>query len=223
VTLLTIRLGEVFLFIILAVLAIYNNIIISTRHFAPSWVSCLVVLAFTKRAQMPFSGWLPKAIRAPTPTRALVHSSTLVTAGLVLIIVYRELIFNSFVILLILVAGFLTIVSGSVLALVENSVKRTVAYSTLSQIGLGMMVVGLGSHYVGLIRLISHGLAKSLLFIQIGYLIHRGINQQGVRGWQMVGSVEGLMRIQLLCSLFSLCGIMFFGGMETKEELLSLI
>jgi NADH-ubiquinone oxidoreductase chain 5 len=139
-------------------------------------------MAFTKSAQIPFSGWLPKAIRAPTPTRALVHSSTLVTAGLVLIIVYRELIFNSFTMLLILIAGFLTITYGSVFALVENSVKRTVAYSTLSQMGLSIIVVGLGSHYVGLVSLISHGLAKSLLFIQVGYLIHRGVNQQGVRG-----------------------------------------
>jgi len=153
----------------------------------------------------------------------LVHSSTLVTAGLVLVIVYSELIINSYMLLLILISGFLTMSYGRVLALVESSIKRIVAYSTLSQIGVRMITVGFGRLTSGLASLISHGLAKSILFIQVGYLIHRSMGQHNVRGWQITGSVEGLMRIQLICSLFSLCGTMFFGGMETKEAILSLI
>jgi NADH:ubiquinone oxidoreductase subunit 5 (subunit L)/multisubunit Na+/H+ antiporter MnhA subunit len=121
---------------------------------------------------------LPKAIRAPTPTSALVHRSTLVTAGLVLLITYRELIISKYILVFITFSGFITILLGSLMALSEKSVKKLVAYRTLSQIGLGIMVYGLGQFYIGYYNLISHGFAKRLLFIQVGYLIHVGSNQQ---------------------------------------------
>jgi NADH:ubiquinone oxidoreductase subunit 5 (subunit L)/multisubunit Na+/H+ antiporter MnhA subunit len=121
---------------------------------------------------------LPKAIRAPTPTSALVHSSTLVTAGLVLLITYRELVINSYILMFITFAGFFTILLGSLIALREKRVKKLVAYRTLSQMGLGIIVYGLGQFYIGYYNLITHGFAKSLLFIQVGYLIHVGSNQQ---------------------------------------------
>lgn len=138
-------------------------------------------MCLTKRAQFPFTGWLPKAIRAPTPTRALVHRSTLVTAGLVIIVVYRDLLMDSSILLFLLVVGRLTIVAGSLLALVETRIKKLVAYRTLSQMGLGTLMLGLGNLDAGIINLISHGLAKSLLFIQVGYLIHLRIGQQNSR------------------------------------------
>jgi NAD(P)H-quinone oxidoreductase subunit 5 len=102
----------------------------------------------------------------------------LVTAGLVLLITYRELVINRFMLILITFAGFFTIVLGSLIALSEKRVKKLVAYRTLSQIGLGMIVYGLGQFYMGYYNLITHGFAKSLLFMQVGYLIHVGSNQQ---------------------------------------------
>jgi len=160
---------------------------------------------------------------APTPTSALVHSSTLVTAGLIIIVVYRDLLLDSYILLVLLVVGSLTMLAGSLLALVETSVKKVVAYSTLSQIGLGTTILGLGCVYAGIVNLVSHGLAKRLLFIQVGYLIHLRMGQQNVRRWHIRRYAEGLMRIQLICTLFSLSGTIFFGGIRRKEVILVLI
>jgi NADH:ubiquinone oxidoreductase subunit 5 (subunit L)/multisubunit Na+/H+ antiporter MnhA subunit len=153
----------------------------------------------------------------------LVHSSTLVTAGLIVIMVYTESIINSYIILLILIVGVITIIIGRVQALFERSIKKMVAYSTLSQMGLRIITVGLGCYQMGLFNLVSHGLAKRILFIQVGFLIHQRIGQQNIRGWNRPNSSNTLMQIQLACSLFSLCGIMFTGGIRRKEVLLTLI
>jgi len=223
VTLITIPIGDYFFFIFLRIYLLGSYLgqaameLIFLNRF---W---LVILRFTKSAQLPFSGWLPKAIRAPTPTSALVHRSTLVTAGLVLLITYRELIINKYILMFIAFSGFITILLGRLIALSEKRVKKLVAYRTLSQMGLGIMVYGLGHFHMGYYNLISHGFAKRLLFIQVGYLIHVSSNQQNWRKWNSVGSVEGLIRLQLICTLFSLCGITFFSGILSKEAILELL
>jgi NADH:ubiquinone oxidoreductase subunit 5 (subunit L)/multisubunit Na+/H+ antiporter MnhA subunit len=121
---------------------------------------------------------------------------------------------------IILIAGFVTMLVGSFSALSEMRVKKMVAYSTLSQMGLSMMVYGLGYFHLGFMNLIAHGLAKRLLFIQVGYLIHLTYNQQNLRKWSFGGNFEGVLRVQLACTLFSLCGMSFFGGMVVKEAVL---
>jgi len=98
-----------------------------------------------------------------------------------------------------------------------------VAYRTLSQMGLGVIVYGLGYFHYGLLNLISHGFAKRLLFMQVGYLIHMRHGQQNVRCWQSAGSVEGVMKVQLILSLLSLGGTSFFSGMLRKEVFLGAI
>jgi NADH:ubiquinone oxidoreductase subunit 5 (subunit L)/multisubunit Na+/H+ antiporter MnhA subunit len=102
----------------------------------------------------------------------------LVTAGLVLLMTYSELVINSYILIFITFCGFTTILLGSLIALSEKRVKKLVAYRTLSQIGLGIITYGLGQFYIGYYNLISHGFAKRLLFIQVGYLIHVSSNQQ---------------------------------------------
>lgn len=95
VTLLTIRLGDLLLFLVVGIVVLISNLGMVTAEVKVVEGAWLVLIALTKSAQVPFSGWLPKAIRAPTPTSALVHRSTLVTAGLVLLISYSELISSS--------------------------------------------------------------------------------------------------------------------------------
>ena len=174
----TIRFGDMFLFITL------SGVLFRNATKAVSLISgdlcclTLTVFCFTKRAIIPFSGWLPKAMSAPTPTSALVHSSTLVTAGVVVLIMYRDLSTVSQIQTVIFVAGLFTIISGRLLALVEDKVKKLVAYSTLSQIGLSLLVCGVGLIDEGVRILVAHGLAKSLLFMQIGWLIHTNLGQQ---------------------------------------------
>lgn len=219
-TLITIRLGDYFLFIIIGGFIIRSYLGLYTRELKLVEISCLILLAFTKRAQFPFSGWLPKAIRAPTPTSALVHSSTLVTAGLVLLITYRELVSNSTALIVITFVGLLTILGGSISALVERRIKKVVAFSTLSQIGLGIITYGLGGFRVGYYNLVAHGFAKRLLFIQVGYLIHSMYNQQNRRSWSYTTQVCGFIQVQLLLRLASLCGTTFYSGIVRKELIL---
>jgi len=137
--------------------------------------------------------------------------------------VYRDLLLRGPSLTILRVAGFTTMVAGSLLAFFEMRVKRVVAYRTLSQMGLGVMVYGLGYFHFGLLNLISHGFAKRLLFMQVGYLIHMRHGQQNVRCWQRAGAVEGVMKVQLILSLLSLGGTSFFSGMLRKEAFLGAI
>lgn len=161
-------------------------------------------------------------MRAPTPTSALVHSSTLVLAGLVLLMIYREIIYRISFLLIITLVGYFTILFGSLIAIGEMRIKKIVAFSTLSQIGLGIITFGLGNINVGLFNLIIHGFAKSLLFIQVGYLIHSNYNQQDIRKINS-NMVNGFLRFHLIITLFSLCGLSYTSGIATKEGLLDML
>merc|ERR1712168_631462 len=136
----------------------------------------LVVASFTKSAQFPFSAWLPAAIVAPTPVSALVHSSTLVTAGVYLL--YRFIPHNSHFLLF---SGVLTTVIAGMAALVEADLKKVVALSTLSQLGLIVTSLGLGQRRLAFLHLNLHASYKSLLFLAVGSLIHNLYGSQGTR------------------------------------------
>ena len=155
-----------FVFFVFSSLYFERVLVFSVRR------SLLLLLAgFTKRAQFPFSGWLPKAMRAPTPVRALVHRSTLVTAGLILIINFVGLIIYFFLCVVIVIVGLLTMFFSRACALVEQDIKKVVALRTLSQMGFSMMTLGVGLYFVSLLHLVGHALFKSCLFIQVGVFI----------------------------------------------------
>jgi len=133
----------------------------------------LVVAALTKSAQVPFRAWLPAAMAAPTPVSALVHSRTLVTAGIYLLVRFRAA-GNP----VSLVLGCLTILVGGVAALHGQDAKKVVALSTLSQLGLIIYTVGGGSLCLALNHLLNHAFFKRLLFLAIGVLIHTNFGRQ---------------------------------------------
>ena len=180
---------------------------------------CVLVFCLTKSAQLPFSAWLPKAMSAPTPTSALVHSSTLVTAGLVVLMTHVDVTTSRAVMNILLFIGLFTILAGRLAGLVETRVKKLIAYSTISQIGLRVMVIGLGDAKVGYILLIAHGFAKRLLFMQIGYLMHLCQNQN-FRKWRFGGNLGAFINAQMAITLISLCGVGFSRGMLRKELIL---
>nr|UZP15734.1 NADH dehydrogenase subunit 5 [Contracaecum sp.] len=219
-TVLTNRLGDFFMFVF------FSSVIFSSYYFLSlSFFCCLSSLmllaaSFTKSAQFPFSGWLPKAMSAPTPISSLVHSSTLVTAGLVLLMNFTELSFNKEVITVILIIGIFTMFFSSVVALVEEDLKKVVALSTLSQMGFSMLTVGLGLGFVSFIHLLSHALFKSCLFMQIGYLIHCSFGQQDGRNYSNMGNLPSFIQLQLLVTLFCLCGLIFSSGAVSKDFIL---
>lgn len=180
----------------------------------------LILTAFTKSAQFPFSGWLPKAIRAPTPVSSLVHSRTLVTAGLLLLFNFNLILINSFSISIIFFVGILTTLFSSLSALIEEDLKKVVALSTLSQIGFSIITFGLGIYFISLLHLLSHALFKSCLFIQVGYLIHCSFGQQDGRFYSVLKFRPIFIQIQLLVTLFCLCGILFTRGLVRKDIIL---
>nr|QUB07183.1 NADH dehydrogenase subunit 5 [Spilopyra sumptuosa] len=179
---------------------------------------CLMVMlaAMTKSAQMPFSSWLPAAMAAPTPVSALVHSSTLVTAGVYLTIRFN-LGFSNNLMYFMLLISLLTMFMSGLGANFEYDLKKIIALSTLSQLGLMMSILALGDWQLAFFHLLTHALFKALLFMCAGTLIHNLGNCQDIRYY---GSLIEFM--PLTCSFFnicnfSLCGLPFLSGFYSKD------
>merc|ERR1719290_23710 len=146
----------------------------STSFFFPSFL--LVLASFTKSAQVPFSSWLPASILAPTPVSALVHSSTLVTAG-----VYLLLRLGPTSSALVLFVGIFTTLLSGLACFIEVDLKKIIALSTLSQLGIMICSLGLGLRGLAFAHLNLHASFKALLFIVSGTLIHAIIGSQDYR------------------------------------------
>lgn len=180
----------------------------------------LIISAITKRAQIPFSAWLPAAIAAPTPVSALVHSSTLVTAGVYLIIRFRAALEGSIIQRFLLVISCLTIFIAGLGANFEYDLKKIIALSTLSQLGVILRILSLGFSDLAFFHLLSHALFKALLFMCAGIIIHR------VRGYQDIRFIGNLVKfIPLTVSYMTianlaLCGFPFIAGFYSKDIIL---
>lgn len=180
------------------------------------WI--LAVAAITKRAQIPFSAWLPAAMAAPTPVSALVHSSTLVTAGIYLLIRLNYLLSDITCVLIWL--GLLTIFISGFAALIELDIKKIIALSTLSQLGVMMFTIGAGEPLLCWFHLISHAYFKAMLFIGAGSIIHSIRDYQDLRkigSWFINNQFTG--RIFLVGSI-RLCGLPFLRGFYSKDSIL---
>uniref|UniRef100_UPI0030029DD4 NADH dehydrogenase subunit 5 n=1 Tax=Ammophila clavus TaxID=2594619 RepID=UPI0030029DD4 len=175
--------------------------------------------AITKSAQFPFSSWLPAAMAAPTPVSALVHSSTLVTAGVYLMIRYGNFMTFGSSNYLFFVASLTSIMSG-LLALMEYDLKKIIALSTLSQLGLMMVIVSLGQFMLAFFHLMTHAIFKSLLFLCAGKIIHYSYMNQDIRKYGCLLYVMPVTSVILFISLLSLMGFMFMSGFYSKDLIL---
>jgi len=182
-------------------------------------LALVVLAAITKSAQIPFSAWLPAAIAAPTPVSALVHSSTLVTAGVYLLIRFNELLGCSRVLFLIRLCT--TLISG-VGACLEQDGKKIIALSTLSQLGVIMFSLSLGLWEMAFFHLLRHAMFKSLLFICIGLYIHGRQNQQDLRGIGFQLGSAPLVASYFTVSSLSLIGFPFLSGFYSKDSVIEL-
>jgi len=179
------------------------------------WFYLLVVVAFTKSAQVPFSAWLPAAILAPTPVSSLVHSSTLVTAGIYLLFRFLPLaLFPLFAI------GLLTSLRAGLAAVLESDIKKIIALSTLSQLGMIISSLGLGLRNTTFSHLIIHALFKSLLFLAVGVALHSLYSSQDSRRAANFVTICPLVLSCLSISILSMCGIFFLRGWVTKDAIL---
>jgi len=183
----------------------------------------VLLAASTKRAQYPFRSWLPKAIRAPTPVSSLVHRRTLVTAGLILLRNFKNLLLRSFVIHRLFTLGLLTIFFASLLAMREKDFKKVVALSTLSQIGFCIFTFSLGYFFLSYFHIFSHALFKRCLFILVGFIMHFYYSQQDYRRYYIFSSRLFFIQIQFFICLASLCGLFFRRGLIRKDFILEFI
>nr|YP_010535851.1 NADH dehydrogenase subunit 5 [Spinolyprops cribricollis]UYB79063.1 NADH dehydrogenase subunit 5 [Spinolyprops cribricollis] len=179
-----------------------------------SWL--IVLAAFTKSAQIPFSSWLPAAMAAPTPVSSLVHSSTLVTAGVYLLIRFSNC-FSEGLMMICLLISVLTMFMSGLGANYEYDLKKIIALSTLSQLGLMMSILMMGDWNLAFFHLLTHALFKALLFMCAGNVIHMMMNYQDIRFLGCLGSGLPLTMIYFnICNL-SLCGLPFLSGFYSKD------
>nr|APX40519.1 NADH dehydrogenase subunit 5 [Phyllotreta undulata] len=223
VTALTNRLGDAALLLAMAWIVNYGSfnfmfyLECMGKDIYMSVISYLIIIAaFTKSAQIPFSAWLPAAMAAPTPVSSLVHSSTLVTAGIYLILRFY-LIFSQEFLLFILFFSSLTMFMAGLGANFEFDLKKIIALSTLSQLGLMMSILAIGGLKLAYFHLLAHAIFKALLFMCAGNIIHSLSDCQDIR---FMGGL--LNHLPLTCVFFNLCnwalcGLPFMSGFYSKD------
>nr|WNL54102.1 NADH dehydrogenase subunit 5 [Microcerotermes sp. 2 MLW-2023a]WNL54115.1 NADH dehydrogenase subunit 5 [Microcerotermes sp. 2 MLW-2023a]WNL54297.1 NADH dehydrogenase subunit 5 [Microcerotermes sp. 2 MLW-2023a] len=185
-------------------------------------ISFLVVLAaMTKSAQIPFSSWLPAAMAAPTPVSALVHSSTLVTAGVYLLIRFSPSFSYWLNVVLLLVSG-LTMFMAGLGANFEFDLSKIIALSTLSQLGLMIMTISIGLSGLAFFHLLTHALFKALLFMCAGGVIHSMGDSQDIRFMGGLSVYMPFTSSSLMVSNFALCGMPFLAGFYSSDFILEM-
>lgn len=180
--------------------------------------SILIIAAITKRAQFPFIRWLPAAIAAPTPVSALVHSSTLVTAGIfILIRFFPTLKSISTLEFILLFAAAITACVAGLAAIAECDIKKVIALSTLSQLGTISYSLAINIPHLAFFHLITHAIFKALLFIAAGTLIHYHDHNQDLRAIGILNKSIPLISTIIIGSNLALCGAPFIAGFYSKD------
>src|SRR3989338_2652242 len=188
------------------------------------WIALLIFCGVVgKSAQVPLHVWLPDAMEGPTPVSALIHAATMVAAGIYLL-ARTFFLFEPLTTALTVIAyvGAITAFMAATLAIVENDIKKILAYSTLSQLGLMVMALGLGGPLQGMYHLTTHAFFKALLFLAAGSVIYALHHEQNI--WKMQGLLKKMpiTGITFLIGTLALCGIFPLSGFWSKDEILVL-
>ena len=222
------RLGDVGLLISIRLIVNFgswNYIYMNSTNitFSKIFLFILIISACTKSAQIPFSSWLPAAIAAPTPVSALVHSSTLVTAGVYLLIRINIIIVEINLTKILLIVGIITIIIAGFRAIKEIDIKKIIALSTLSQLGIIIIILGIGNPILSFFHLISHAFFKAILFICAGIIIHNMKDYQDIRkigiSYQNINFSISIIMIANI----SLCGLPFIRGFYSKDLIIEIL
>lgn len=193
----------------------------SAWHFLTFFSMMLVLSGGIKAAQFFAHVWLPDAMEAPTPASALIHSSTLVVAGVFLILRFSVLFeFTLFTNYFLILLGALTLSFGSITAIFQNDIKKLVAYSTISQIGYLICGCGFCCYEEVLIYLIVHALNKAFLFVLVGYTVHFFNANTDMRQMGGAHSYSFDITVLLIGTCFNLAGLPYSAGFIGKELLL---
>lgn len=194
--------------------------------YTTDWVFaiiCVLLLfgSFAKSAQFPLHTWLADAMEGPTPVSALIHSATMVAAGVYLVArLYPIFSLSDWVMNFIAIIGLFTALICAYFAITQNDFKRILAYSTNSQLGLMFLALGAGAYSGGIFHLVTHAYFKSMLFLCSGIVIHNLLGQQDIR---FMGGLRKYMPFTAICYLigcFSISGLLF-SGFYSKEMMLT--
>ncbi len=181
----------------------------------------LLVGAFAKSAQLPMHTWLPDAMEGPTPVSALIHAATMVTAGVYLLarchVLYELAPFTMY---FIAGVGVITAIFAGSMALVQNDIKRVIAYSTMSQLGYMFLAMGIGVYSLGMFHLMTHAFFKALLFMAAGSVIHSLDGEQDLRKMGGLKKVMPLTHATFLIGALALAGFPLTSGYFSKEAII---
>jgi NADH-quinone oxidoreductase subunit L len=173
-----------------------------------------MIAAFTKSAQLPFSGWLTDCMTAPTPTSSLLHSASMVTAGIFLLLRFRSLFFHSIG----AISTALTTLLG-IVAIIKSDLKKIIAFSTISQLGMMCLSCGLSNYSGAIFQIFTHAFFKALLFLTAATVIH-SVNEQSITKLGGLTRSLPLLTILLFLSSMSLIGVPFYAGFYSKDFIL---
>lgn len=181
----------------------------------------LFIGAMGKSAQIFLHTWLPDAMEGPTPVSALIHAATMVTAGVFLVVRCSPIFeYSPFVLNIIVLVGATTAFFAGTIGLVQNDIKRVIAYSTCSQLGYMFFAAGLGAYHIAIFHLFTHAFFKALLFLGAGSVIHAFNEEQDMRNmggvWKKIPYTYSLMIIGTL----ALTGFPFLSGFFSKDAII---
>ncbi len=174
-----------------------------------------------KSAQIPLFVWLPDAMAGPTPVSALIHAATMVTAGVYLIARMNALfILAPTTMWIVVVVGGVTALMAATIAVVQNDIKKVLAYSTVSQLGYMFMAVGSGALTAGVFHLMTHAFFKALLFLGAGAVIHGLHDEQDIRKMGGLRKSMPIIHWTFLVGCIAIAGVPGFAGFFSKDEIL---
>ena len=181
----------------------------------------LFIGAMGKSAQFLLHTWLPDAMEGPTPVSALIHAATMVTAGVFLVVKCSPLFEYSQVALnVVTIVGMITAVFAASVALVQNDIKKIVAYSTCSQLGYMFFAAGVGAYHVAIFHLFTHAFFKALLFLGSGSIIHAFKDEQDIRNMGGIRKKLPFTYILMLVGTLALTGFPFLSGFYSKDAII---
>jgi NADH-quinone oxidoreductase subunit L len=188
----------------------------------PTAITLLFFLgAAGKSAQVPLYVWLPDAMEGPTPVSALIHAATMVTAGVYLFVRSSGLfLLAPDALVIVAIVGALTAILAASIGLVQNDIKRVLAYSTVSQLGYMFMAVGAGAFVVAIFHLMTHAFFKALLFLGSGSVIEACHHEQDVQKMGGLGKKLPITRTTFVIGALALAGVPIFAGFFSKDEIL---
>ena len=181
----------------------------------------LFIGAMGKSAQFLLHTWLPDAMEGPTPVSALIHAATMVTAGVFLVVRCSPIFEYSQVALsLVTIVGMITAIFAASIALVQNDIKKIVAYSTCSQLGYMFFASGIGAYHVAMFHLFTHAFFKALLFLGAGSVIHAFKDEQDIRNMGGVRKKLPYTYFFMLIGTLALTGFPFLSGFYSKDAII---